>query len=850
MRREWEPEELIACWTLVDGDAALVGSKSGPTRLGFSLLLKFFELEGRFPRHVGELPEGAVKYMAQQVKVDAAALASYDWSGRTIKYHRAQIREAFGFSEATRADEEHLAAWLSEEVCPVELSEGRLREALVARCRAQRIEPPGRLERVLAAASAAFDKRFCAQVVARLSLDTQRRLEELIAESADDKDTVGGRGALAELKADPGQVGLETLMNQIAMLERVRSLGLPADLFAGSSEKLLVAWRARAARCYPSDLRASPAPVRLTLLACLCWVRTAEITDSLVDLLIGLVHKVNGRAERRVEGELMDDLKRVRGKEGILFRIAEASVAEPDGTVRQVVFPVAGEATLQDLVREAKANERAFRQRVRTVLASSYSAYYRRMLPSLLTALDFRCNNTAYRPTMDGLALLRRYTDRPARVKHYDSAEKVPIDGVVPREWRDAVVDGSGSVERVSYEVCVLRSLRDAIRRREVWVVGAARWRNPDDDLPADFEDNRDVHYDALGQPQDPTEFIATLKDQMARALASFEEATAAGKPGSVRITTRRGEPWMVVPPLEKLVEPPHLPALKAEVERRWGTLHYLDILKEADYLTNLTDEMASVASREATPRDVLRRRLLLVLFALGTNMGIKRIVATGGHGESEAALRNVRRMYVTRENLRRAIATVVNATFAVRDPQWWGEGTACASDSKRFGSWSSNLMTEYHVRYGGPGVMIYWHVERKSVCIYSQLKHCSASEVAAMIEGVLRHCTDAEIDRNYVDTHGASVVGFAFAHLLGFRLLPRLKNIGSQRLYRPDDKTPYPSLDPVLTRPINWDLIAQQYDQLVKYATALRLGTADAEEVLRRLTRGGPKHPTYQALE
>lgn len=34
---------------------------------------------------------------------------------------------------------------------------------------------------------------------------------------------------------------------------------------------------------------------------------------------------------------------------------------------------------------------------------------------------------------------------------------------------------------------------------------------------------------------------------------------------------------------------------------------------------------------------------------------------------------------------------------------------------SARIGSWSSNLMTEYHVRYGGPGVMIYWHVERKS---------------------------------------------------------------------------------------------------------------------------------------
>lgn len=50
--------------------------------------------------------------------------------------------------------------------------------------------------------------------------------------------------------------------------------------------------------------------------------------------------------------------------------------------------------------------------------------------------------------------------------------------------------------------------------------------------------------------------------------------------------------------------------------------------------------------------------------------------------------------------------------------------------------------------------------------------------------------------------------------------------------------------------RPIDWELIAQQYDQLIKYATALRLGTAEAEQVLRRFTRGGPKHPTYRALE
>ena len=74
------------------------------------------------------------------------------------------------------------------------------------------------------------------------------------------------------------------------------------------------------------------------------------------------------------------------------------------------------------------------------------------------------------------------------------------------------------------------------------------------------------------------------------------------------------------------------------------------------------------------------------------------------------------------------------------------------------------------------------------------------------MIEGVLRHCTDMEVQRQYTDSHGQSQVAFAFCRLLGFELLPRLKAIATQRLYRPDDSTEYHGLAPVLSRTINWE--------------------------------------------
>ena len=119
------------------------------------------------------------------------------------------------------------------------------------------------------------------------------------------------------------------------------------------------------------------------------------------------------------------------------------------------------------------------------------------------------------------------------------------------------------------------------------------------------------------------------------------------------------------------------------------------------------------------------------------------------------------------------------------------------------------------------------------------------------MIEGVVHHCTEMEVDRQYVDSHGQSTVAFAFCRLLGFQLMPRLKAIHVQKLSRPDAGQPdaYPNLREILTKPIDWELIRQQYDQMVKYVTAVRLGTGETESILRRFTRSNVQHPTYKAF-
>jgi len=418
--------------------------------------------------------------------------------------------------------------------------------------------------------------------------------------------------------------------------------------------------------------------------------------------------------------------------------------------------------------------------------------------------------------------------------------------------WQELVLEknaeGQVKVNRINYELSVLQALRDGLRCKEIWVVGANRYRNPDDDLPADFEAQREVYYQALKQPQDVEAFISTLQRQMTEALTKLDQGLP--KNPAVKITNKNNG-WISLSPLKAQSEPLNLARLKSEIVQRWPMTSLLDILKETDLRVGFSEQLKSVSGRESLERTVLQKRLLLCLYGLGTNTGLKRL-SSGIFGESYYDLLYVRRRFIHKEQLRNAIATVVNAIFDARNPQVWGEGTTvCANDSKKFGAWDQNLMTEWHIRYGGRGVMIYWHVEKNSTCIYSQLKTCSSSEVAAMIEGLLRHCTEMKVEKNYVDSHGQSEVAFAFCHLLGFQLMPRLKRIHVQKLYRAETGKPsaYPNLQKILSRPINWDLIRQQYDQMVKYATALRLGLAETEAILKRFTRGNLKHPTYQAL-
>lgn len=371
MKRHWDEQELAEHWSLGPGERDMLTNRTDRSRLGFAALLKFFQIEGRFPRDRGEVPARVLGHLADQLAVSREAFSQYDLAGRSGKRDREQIRSVLGFRRVTVVDAKGLAEWLRRDVLTLDHKHEHLQQAALDWCRRNHIEPPpaARLGRITRAALKAYEDGFFNASYERLPTGCRCAMDVLLQAPESGPEAT----PFSELRADPGRPSLESVLNEIAKLRQIVALGLPEDLFAGVSPKVLRTYRRRAASEQPRELRMHPEPIRYTLMAAFCWQRREEIIDGLVDLLIQLVHRIGARAERKVVKSLLEDLRRVHGKTALLYRIAEVAVENPSGIIKEVVYPIAGEQTLRDLVREFKATGPAYQREVQSALRGAAS---------------------------------------------------------------------------------------------------------------------------------------------------------------------------------------------------------------------------------------------------------------------------------------------------------------------------------------------------------------------------------------------------------------------------------------------------------------------------------------------
>ena len=223
VKANWDTEELIENWTLLPQELELVKNKVGANKIGFAVLLKYFQHFARFPDSPKEIPDAIISYIAQQLQFPSNSYSDYDWQGRSITNHRTAIRKLFGFRVAKVADGEEMVDWLKAEIIESEQRIEPITELVYQRFRELQIEPPtlGRVERLVKSAIALYEADFAEHTLNKLTPEMTEQIDVLLStaetESDESVEQSGKKIKMSDfafLKTDPGAIGLGSFLTE------------------------------------------------------------------------------------------------------------------------------------------------------------------------------------------------------------------------------------------------------------------------------------------------------------------------------------------------------------------------------------------------------------------------------------------------------------------------------------------------------------------------------------------------------------------------------------------------------------------------------------------------------------
>lgn len=437
---------FVEVWSLSFDDIGLVERINRSGRVWYAFQLSFFRERARFPSRLDDIQADVLRYLAEQLGIAVPETRDFEYGHVTSRRHRAAILRHLGIRRATDRDRQALRGELAE---MFRGAFGKIEDQIElgyrkSRARGFFVPSDKIMERLVRGARHDAVETLLARIADGLSCETRGKLGVSLA---DPKRATG----FLSLKADAGAATLENILSAATRLAFVNTLGLPFDAMANVDPALVQRLSRRVDAETAAEMRRHSDTRRLGLFALHLMHRRAGMIDALIDLLLEIIHRMQTRSRRRVVGAIARDIERVHGKERLLVDMAIAAVDDPGGRVLEVIYPVASVARLKAVIEEDRAKGTLDR-RIQTVMRGSYASHYRRMVPPLLAEQRFRSNNASWRPILDALDLIEQWRKDGRRVVPADLAPH----GSIPAKWREGVIDASGRLNVITFELCVL----------------------------------------------------------------------------------------------------------------------------------------------------------------------------------------------------------------------------------------------------------------------------------------------------------------------------------------------------------------------------------------------------------
>ena len=248
--------------------------------------------------------------------------------------------------------------------------------------------------------------------------------------------------------------------------------------------------------------------------------------------------------------------------------------------------------------------------------------------------------------------------------------------------------------------------------------------------------------------------------------------------------------------------------ALEAAIHERLPERGWLDILIRTAYQIGWTRHFGPASGSDPKLRDALGR-YVLTTFCYGTLLGPAQVARHMRNQVSAHQLSLAFHKHITTANLQAADTDVINAFARLDIAGIWGDGTVVAADGSQVNTWENNLLAETSIRYGG-------FVRSRIDTFPTPTSRCSPRfipcgvwEAVYILHGLLQNVSDIQPEKIHADTQGQALPDYGIAALLGFELLPGIRNWHELIFHRPDPHTHYRHIDSLFgPQIIDWALI------------------------------------------
>ncbi|HET8700600.1 MAG TPA: Tn3 family transposase [Nitrococcus sp.] len=838
LREIYTPTEAELTWAT---DVA----QAPTTRLAVLLHLKAFQRLGYFVR-LAEVPARIVTHIAHAAGYSrlppAEKLAAYDASGAK-RIHLEKLR-AYLDVRVLGEDGRAWLATIAETAAETKHIVPDIVNVMLEELVHHRYELPAfsTLERIAIEAREKIHEAYFQRITSSLTVEARTLIDELLVTPADH--VFSGWQAL---KREPRRPTNPEVRSYLLHIQRLRRLAEQLPPVTVPVPKLKY-FRTMARALDASELAELKAAKRYALAAIFIRSQFSKTLDDAADLFIRLVQRLENNAQQKLLAHQIEHAKQADALIAQLKDILEAY--QIDGTDGQRLDAISGTLTADVSVLVAECEEHmayAGRNYLPFLLAPYGSA--RPLLLNCLEIMALRASSTDTTMVRMIAAVLSLRGQRREWIDAASVDVNVASDLTwLSAAWRKHVLPKQagvkdGEIHRKYFELAVIAQVKDELKSGDLYIPQGERYDDYREQLvdEAAFVQELDTYAEVSGIPVEAAEFVRGLRTELGRIAAEVDERFPKNMHADI-VDGRLVLKPIRRPEIDKAVE-----LVDTLITERMPPISIVDVLLEASHWLQLHRHFRPIAGTEARIEE-LQQRVITTLFCYGCNLGPTQTARSiKGFSRRQVAWLNLK--YVTEETLDKATIEVINTFNKYELPGYWGSGKSASADGTKWSMYEQNVLSEYHIRYGGYGGIGYYHVSDKYIALFSHFIPCGVHEAVYIFDGLLANKSDIQPDTVHGDTQAQSFPVFGLTHLLGIQLMPRIRNIKDLVFSRPEPGCTYKHIQSLFGDSIDWDLIGTHLHDMLRVAVSIKLGKITASTILRRLGTYSRKNKLYWAF-